>query len=76
MNPVMTGIVGLVVLLVALMAGIPIGISMIIVGLAGFGYLVSVGAALNLLSIELLATFSAYSFASSLTAFPVSSSLA
>jgi C4-dicarboxylate transporter DctM subunit len=75
MNPVVTGIVGLVVLLLALIAGIPVGISMIIVGLAGFGYLVSVGAALNLLSIELLATFSAYSFAV-VCAFTVMGSLA
>jgi C4-dicarboxylate transporter, DctM subunit len=63
MSPTLTGCIGIVVLVIAIISGIPIGFAMFIVGFVGFGYLVSLEAALKLLSMELLTTFSSYSFA-------------
>jgi C4-dicarboxylate transporter, DctM subunit len=63
MSPTLTGCIGIVVLVLAILGGIPIGFAMFIVGFAGFSYLVSVEAALKLLSMEMVATFSSYSFA-------------
>jgi C4-dicarboxylate transporter DctM subunit len=63
MSPTLTGCIGVVVLVLAMVGGIPIGFAMFIVGFAGFSYLVSLEAALKLLPMEMLATFSSYSFA-------------
>jgi C4-dicarboxylate transporter, DctM subunit len=63
MTPTLAGCLGIVVLVLAILSGIPIGFAMFIVGFAGFCYLVSLEAALKLLSMEMVATFSSYSFA-------------
>jgi len=63
MSPPLIGIIGILVLILALFAGIPIGFAMFIVGFLGFSYLASLEAGLRLLSMEMLATFSSYSFA-------------
>jgi tripartite ATP-independent transporter DctM subunit len=63
MTPTVTGCLGIVVLVLAILSGIPIGFAMFIVGFVGFSYLVSLDAALKLLSMEMVATFSSYSFA-------------
>jgi C4-dicarboxylate transporter DctM subunit len=63
MSPTLTGCIGIVVLVLTIMTGLPIGFAMFIVGFFGFAYLVSLEAALKLLSMEMVATFSSYSFA-------------
>jgi len=63
MSPTLAGSIGILVLVLAILSGIPIGFAMFIVGFAGFSYLVSLEAGLKLLSMEMLATFSSYSFA-------------
>jgi len=63
MSHTLTGCIGIVVLVIAIMSGIPIAFAMFIVGFAGFSYLVSLQAGLKLLSIEMVNTFSSYSFA-------------
>jgi C4-dicarboxylate transporter, DctM subunit len=50
MSPVITGIVGIGVLLLLLAAGMPLGFSMALVGFLGYSYLVNVPAALSHLS--------------------------
>jgi tripartite ATP-independent transporter DctM subunit len=75
MSPTLTGCVGIVVLVIAILGGMPIAFAMFIVGFAGFSYLVSLQAALKLLSMEMLNTFSSYSFAV-VTCFAVMGALA
>ena len=60
MTPVMIGILGVVLLLVLIAFKIPIAYSMLAVGLAGFAYLVSPSAALNMVSTEIFSNFSSY----------------
>jgi C4-dicarboxylate transporter DctM subunit len=50
MNPVTTGIVGLSVLLALMAAGMPIGISMLLVGSTGFVYVVKLSGAFHILA--------------------------
>jgi C4-dicarboxylate transporter, DctM subunit len=63
MSPILAGVVGIVVLVLALLAGIPIGVAMFLVGLAGLSYLSSLDAALRLMSMQILSSFSSYDFA-------------
>lgn len=50
MTPIETGLVGVVVLLALMFIGMPIGFSMLLVGSAGFIYLVKLSGALHILS--------------------------
>jgi len=50
MSPISTGIVGLSVLLALMAAGMPIGISMLLVGSTGFVYLVKLSGAIHILA--------------------------
>lgn len=63
MSHTLIGCIGIVVLVLAILSGIPIAFAMFIVGFAGFSYLVSLEAGLKLLSMEMVNTFSSYSFA-------------
>lgn len=61
MNPVVVGIIGIVILVTAFLISMPVGFAMALVGLAGFCYLVSPGAALSLLARDFFDMFSSYS---------------
>ena len=60
MNEVTVGIVGIFFLLLLFCTGIEIGFAMALIGLLGFGCLVSVPAALNLLAKDFFDVFSSY----------------
>lgn len=50
MTPIITGIVGFAVLLVLMFMGMPIGFAMLLCGVAGFAYLVTLGGAFQVLA--------------------------
>ena len=61
MSPVLVGIAGIILLLLALFfLGMPVGFAMGIVGFCGFSYVVSLNAGLNMVGSTLWATFSKY----------------
>jgi tripartite ATP-independent transporter DctM subunit len=61
MDPVVVGIIGIVVLLLILFfLGMPVGFAMAVVGFAGFCYAVSFKAALNMIATDLWTTFSKF----------------
>jgi tripartite ATP-independent transporter DctM subunit len=61
MDLLAVGIIGIVVLLIILFfLGMPVGFAMAIVGFAGFAYVVSFKAALNMVSTDIWTTFSKY----------------
>jgi tripartite ATP-independent transporter DctM subunit len=61
MDPVVVGIIGIVVLLLILFfLGMPVGFAMAAVGFAGFCYAVSFKAALNMIATDLWTTFSKF----------------
>jgi len=60
-SPVTIGLIGIVVLVVIFLLGMPVGFAMPLVGLAGFCYLVSPGAGLSILARDVFANFSSYS---------------
>lgn len=60
MDPVAVGILGLAVLIFLFTIEVPVSFAMIIVGIAGFGYLVSPQAALSMLAMDLFENFSNY----------------
>jgi len=60
-SPVAIGIIGVVVLLVIFLLGMPVGFTMALVGLAGFCYLASPQAGLSILARDIFATLSSYS---------------
>jgi len=61
MDPVVAGIVGILVLLLVLFfLGMPVGFAMAVVGFAGFCYVVSFKAALNMAGTDIWFTFSKY----------------
>jgi len=61
MDPVVVGIIGILVLLLILFfLGMPVGFAMAVVGFAGFCYVVSFKAALNMIATDLWATFSKF----------------
>ncbi len=61
MSLALIGIIGIVVLLLALfLLGMPVGFAMAIVGFCGFSYVVSFKAGLGMLSTDLWTTFSKY----------------
>ena len=61
MNPVHAGIIGIVLLIVILFSRFPVAFCMTLVGLLGFGYLVSPQAALNIIAKDFYTVFSSYS---------------
>ncbi|MDH5364767.1 MAG: TRAP transporter large permease subunit [Dehalococcoidia bacterium] len=60
MSPVTTGIVGIGVLLLMFLLRMPVAFAMALVGLAGFAYLSTSGAALSLLARDIFEQFSSY----------------
>lgn len=62
MNEVIIGILGLVVVLMLFLTGIELGFAMAIIGFLGFGYIVSVKAAVNLLAKDIFDVFASYGF--------------
>ena len=60
MNPVHAGILGVVILIVILFSKFPVAFCMALVGLVGFGYLVSPYAALNIIAKDFYTVFSSY----------------
>ena len=61
MNPSTIGIIGIAVLVILLLSRLPIALSMVLVGLLGFSYQVSIQGALNLLAQDVFPTFASYS---------------
>ena len=61
MSPVHVGIIGVVFLVAILFSKFPVAFCMALVGLLGFGYLVSPGAALNIIVKDFYTVFSSYS---------------
>ncbi|MDI6755865.1 MAG: TRAP transporter large permease [Thermodesulfobacteriota bacterium] len=62
MNEILTGLIGLVLVLALFFTGIELGFAMALVGFLGFSYIVSVKAALNLLAKDVFDVFSSYGF--------------
>jgi C4-dicarboxylate transporter DctM subunit len=61
MDPVLIGIIGIIVLLFALFfLGMPVGFAMAVVGFCGFSYVVSFTAAANMIGSDIWNTFSSY----------------
>ncbi len=60
MNPVHIGIIGVVFLVILLFSKFPVAFCMALVGLFGFGYLVSPPAALNIIVKDFYTVFSSY----------------
>jgi len=60
-SPVTIGLIGIVVLVLIFLLGMPVGFAMAFVGLAGFCYLVSPEAGLSILARDVFSNFSAYS---------------
>ena len=67
MSNVVVGLIGLAALLVLFLTGIELAFSMILVGFIGFSYLVSVEAAMHLVSQNLYEVFTSYGY----TVFPI-----
>ncbi|MDD5126488.1 MAG: TRAP transporter large permease [Dehalococcoidales bacterium] len=61
MSPATIGFIGIIVLILLFVLGMPIGFAMALVGVLGFGYLVSVPAGLSLLARDVYDNFSSYS---------------
>lgn len=61
MNPVAVGLIGIVALLVVFLLRMPVGFAMALVGLVGFGCLVSPEAGLSILARDVFHSFSSYS---------------
>ncbi|MGB8718673.1 MAG: TRAP transporter large permease [Desulfobacterales bacterium] len=60
MSPTTVGILGLAALFVLIFSRMPVGFVMALVGLVGFGYLVSFGAAVNMMAKDLFDVFGSY----------------
>ncbi|OGO57648.1 MAG: C4-dicarboxylate ABC transporter permease [Chloroflexi bacterium RBG_19FT_COMBO_47_15] len=61
MNPVIIGVVGIVVLVIIFLLRMPVGFAMAFVGFVGFSFLVSPQAGLGILARDVFYTFSSYS---------------
>lgn len=62
MNETTVGIIGLTIILILFLTGIELSFAMILMGFLGFGYLISWGAALNLLAKDFFDVFNSYGF--------------
>jgi len=60
MDPIHVGIIGVVFLIAILFLNLPVAFCMAIVGLLGFGYLISAAAALNIIIKDFYTVFSSY----------------
>ena len=60
MDPITVGILGIVILIFLFVIEVPVAFAMTMVGLAGFAYLVSPNAALEMLAMDLFENFSNY----------------
>jgi C4-dicarboxylate transporter DctM subunit len=60
MSPIIIGVMGILLVLLLLVCGIPIGFSMILVGFIGFSYLVNVPAALQIVGVSSYGIISSY----------------
>lgn len=60
MDPVTIGVLGILLLILLFVIEVPVAFAMIIVGVTGFGYLVSPQAALEMLAMDLFENFSSY----------------
>jgi C4-dicarboxylate transporter DctM subunit len=60
-SPVTIGLIGIVVLVLIFLLGMPVGFAMAFVGFAGFCYLASPGAGLSILARDVFSNFSSYS---------------
>ncbi|MBW1720972.1 MAG: TRAP transporter large permease [Deltaproteobacteria bacterium] len=61
MDLAVVGIIGIIILLLVLFfLGMPVGFAMAVVGFCGFAYVISFKAALNMVAIDIWATFSKY----------------
>ena len=60
MSPAETGLLGIGLLLILFIAGMPVAFSMAIVGFTGFAYVAGISPALNLLPQDIFETFSSY----------------
>ena len=60
MDPVIVGIIGILVLLLLFVIEFPVAFAMGFVGFLGFGYLVGFGAGLDMLAIDIFENFSSY----------------
>jgi tripartite ATP-independent transporter DctM subunit len=61
MEPIAIGIIGVIILIILLFSGLPIGVGMALVGVLGFAYLTDMDAALGLLRTVPYATFASNS---------------
>ncbi len=61
MSFILVGMIGIVILLVLFLLGVPVGFAMAMVGFAGFSYLSSIEAGFNLLAKDVFSSFSSYS---------------
>lgn len=61
MSPVTVGLIGIVILVVIFLLGMPVGFAMAFVGMAGFCYLVSPEAGLSILARDFFSNLSSYS---------------
>lgn len=62
MDPIVVGVLGIVLLLVLFFLGVPIGFSMGIAGVIGFAFVVSPRAALSLVSTDIFNTLTSYAY--------------
>jgi len=62
MNEVVVGIIGFAVVLILFLTGIELAFAMIVIGFLGFGYLISWGAAFNLLAKDFFDVLNTYGF--------------
>jgi tripartite ATP-independent transporter DctM subunit len=60
MDPIVTGFSGIVLLLILLFLGVPIGFAMAVAGIVGFAYVVSPSAAMHLVASDMFTHFNAY----------------
>ena len=61
MSPSLVGIIGIAALVILLFSRIPVAFVMALVGVAGFGYLISFGASFNMVVKDLFGVFGSYS---------------
>jgi C4-dicarboxylate transporter DctM subunit len=61
LSPAVIGIIGIVVLIIVFILGMPVGFAMALVGFLGFSYIASPAAGLSLLARDIFTSFSSYS---------------
>jgi len=60
MAPQVVGLIGIAALLLLIMINIPVGFVLTLVGLLGFGYLININAALNMVAKDFYTVFTSY----------------